>query len=215
MRYRSLIPPFVLAAVALAGAGPSGARAQVPPTPRERAPIRPRAALQRPQVVTPTASQDTLICRGGGDDKGLVFHVSQELVDLRMLRRGTAPASSGLAAGECSFAHRGFAPGDPNYVRYADEYTANGIVYPRSVGVDVVYGPWPECGANPFQVKCTWSHAEFAVAGRELLGWLNDLLDPAKQWVLVVTKQTGRACPTECWRLLAATANGSPVPLKP
>lgn len=215
MRYHSLIPCFVLAAVALAAASPADARAQVTPTPKERAPIRARAALQRPPVVTQTASQDTLICRGGGDDTGLMFRVSQESVDLRMSRRGTAPASAGLAPGECSFAHRAFATGDPQYVRYLDEYTANGIVYPRSMGVDVVYGPWPECGTNPFQVKCTWSKAEFAVVGRELLGWLNDLLDPAKQWVLVVTKHQGRGCPTQCWRLLAATANPSPVPLKP
>jgi hypothetical protein len=141
-----------------------------------------------------------------------MFRVSTEFVDLQMLRRGTAPAATGLAPGECSFAQRGFAEGDPVIVRYWDE-DARG--YPRSVGVNVVYGPWPDCGANPFQVRCTWTRAEFPVVGRELLRWLNDLLDPAKQWVLMVTKHQGGMCPTQCWRLTAAMANASPVPLRP
>jgi len=212
MRYPSLIPPLLVAVAALAAATLSDARAQVPSPPKERAPVLPRAALPRSQAVSQTTSQDTLICRGGGGENGLIFHVSTELVDLQMLRRGTAPATTGLAAGECSFAHRGFAEGDPVTVRYWDE-DARG--YPRSVGVDVRYGPWPDCGANPFQVKCTWTRAEFPVVGRELLGWLNDLLDPAKQWVLMVTKHQVGMCPTPCWRLTAAMANASPVPLKP
>jgi hypothetical protein len=130
-----------------------------------------------------------------------------------MMRRGTAPATSGLAAGECSYKNRGFAAGDPNTVRYWDQDLQG---YPKSVGVDVVYGAWPDCGANPFQTKCTYTRAELNVVGRELLGWLNDLLDPAKQWVLTVTKQQGGLCPGQpCWRLTAAVPNTSPVPLKP
>lgn len=212
MRYRFLTPPLLVAAIALAAAGPSDAQAQVPSPPKERAPVLPRAALQPPQVVYQTTSQDTLICRGGGGESGLNFRVSTEFVQLRMLRRGTAPASSGLAEGECSFRNRGFAPGDPDYVRF---FELDGRGYPRFVGVDVVYGPWPDCGANLFQVKCTWTRAEFPVVGRELVWWLNDLLDPARQWVLAVSKHQGAVCPAPCWRLTAAWANTSPVPLRP
>ena len=212
VRYRSQIPPLLVAAVALAAAGPSDARAQVTPPPKERAPVLPRAALQPPQVTYQTTSQDTLICRGGGGESGLYFRVSTEFVGLQMLRRGTAPATTGLAAGECSFRNRGFAAGDPDYVRF---FQLDGRGYPTSVGVDVVYGAWPDCGANPFQVKCTWTRVEFPSEGRELVRWLNDLLDPAKQWVLAVSKHQGAICPAPCWRLTAAWANTSPVPLKP
>ncbi len=129
-----------------------------------------------------------------------------------MLRRAAGPATAGLAPGECGLISRGFAAADPGYLRFWD---ADTLGYRRDLGVWVDYGPMGTCGPDAFPVKCTWTRITYSTGRQELLGWLQELLDPAKQWSFRVTRSQGDNCSTPCWRLMQAGATPGLVPEKP